>query len=80
MLGMLPASPGAANELAPRGEGVPTAALDAARGHVLVRARGDVPLVVRAPFGFGRVTVVGIDVDRPPLSEWPPLSCTIRRS
>ena len=29
------------------------------------------PLVVRGHYGFGRVTVVGLDVDRKPFSDWP---------
>jgi hypothetical protein len=30
----------------------------------------DLPLVVRYPLGFGQVTFVGLDLDRPPLAEW----------
>ncbi len=30
----------------------------------------DLPLVVRAPYGFGEVVFVALDVDRPPLSTW----------
>jgi hypothetical protein len=28
------------------------------------------PLVVRGPYGFGRVTVVGLDVDQKPFADW----------
>lgn len=28
------------------------------------------PLAVSVPYGFGRVTVLGLDIDRPPLSTW----------
>ncbi len=29
------------------------------------------PLVVRGPYGFGRVTVIGLDVDAQPFTKWP---------
>jgi hypothetical protein len=32
--------------------------------------RGRNPLVVQGPYGLGRVTVVGFDLDRAPFSEW----------
>jgi len=31
----------------------------------------DLPLVIRWPFGFGQVTFVGLDLDRPPFAQWP---------
>jgi hypothetical protein len=46
-----------------------------ARGYrVLVDAPPDVPgatpVVVQGPYGLGRVTVVGFDLDRPPVTKW----------
>jgi hypothetical protein len=35
-----------------------------------VRAE-DLPLVVRWPLGFGQVIYVGLDLDRPPFTDWP---------
>lgn len=29
------------------------------------------PIAVRVPYGFGRVTVLALDLDRPPLAAWP---------
>ena len=31
---------------------------------------GDLPLVIRAPYGFGQVVLAAVDPDRPPLSAW----------
>ncbi|HEY2760973.1 MAG TPA: hypothetical protein VGI75_09520, partial [Pirellulales bacterium] len=31
----------------------------------------DLPLVIRWPLGFGQVTFVGLDLDRPPFAQWP---------
>ena len=39
-------------------------------GKVLIGASGTVPLVVRGPYGFGRVTVVALDVDQNPFASW----------
>ncbi len=30
----------------------------------------DGPMLVRVPFGFGRITFLGLDLDRPPLAKW----------
>lgn len=38
-------------------------------GHVL-SATGDLPLVVRGSYGFGRVTVIAIDADQRPFADW----------
>jgi hypothetical protein len=46
---------------------------------VLVRARGDLPLIVRVPYGFGRITFVAVDLDRPPLSDWAPAAAVMRK-
>jgi hypothetical protein len=46
---------------------------DNIRGKVLAEARRgdvDVPLVIRSYIGFGELTFVGLDFDRPPLLEW----------
>jgi len=41
------------------------------RGGRVLSAVGDVPLVVRGTHGFGRVTLVALDVDARPFSAWP---------
>lgn len=40
------------------------------RGGKTLAAVGPVPLVVRGAHGFGRVTLVAVDVDQKPFSEW----------
>ena len=37
------------------------------------------PLVVQVPIGFGRVTAIGTDLNRPPLSDWKPLPFLMRK-
>ena len=44
--------------------------VEARRGKVLIGASGTIPLVVRGPYGFGRVTVVALDVDQSPFATW----------
>jgi hypothetical protein len=44
--------------------------IDARRGKIL-SASGNIPLVVRGTHGFGRVTLVGLDVDQKPFADWP---------
>ena len=41
-----------------------------ARGGQVVASTLSTPLVVRGPYGFGRVTLVGLDVDAKPFSGW----------
>ncbi len=41
------------------------------RGGSILSMTSNLPLVVRGPHGFGRVTVIAIDVDQKPFSEWP---------
>jgi hypothetical protein len=41
------------------------------RGGKVIASTLSTPLVVRGPYGFGRVTVIGLDVDSPPFSTWP---------
>ena len=41
------------------------------RGGKVLSAAGEVPLVVRGAHGFGRVTLVGLDVDQKPFADWP---------
>lgn len=41
-----------------------------AREAKVLAATGDLPLVVRGPYGFGRVTVVALDVDQKPFATW----------
>ncbi len=42
-----------------------------ARGGRVIASTLSTPLVIRGPYGFGRVTVVGLDVDAKPFSAWP---------
>ena len=42
-------------------------------GNVLARSL-DGPLIVQLPFGFGRVSFIALDLDRPPLKNWEGLS------
>ena len=42
-----------------------------ARGGKVIASTLSTPLVVRGPYGFGRVTVIGLDVDAQPFSKWP---------
>jgi hypothetical protein len=44
--------------------------VEARGGKVLIGASGAVPLVIRGPYGFGRVTVVALDVDQNPFASW----------
>lgn len=36
----------------------------------VLAATGDLPLVVRGPYGFGRVTLIALDVDQKPFATW----------
>jgi hypothetical protein len=40
------------------------------RSAKVLSATGDLPLVVRGSYGFGRVTVIGLDVDQRPFADW----------
>ena len=42
-----------------------------ARGGRVIASTLSTPLVVRGPYGFGRVTVIGLDVNAPPFTNWP---------
>jgi hypothetical protein len=44
--------------------------VDERRGKVLIGATGTIPLVVRGAYGFGRVTVVALDVNQNPFATW----------
>ncbi len=37
----------------------------------MLSVTANLPLVIRGPHGFGRVTVIAIDVDQKPFSAWP---------
>jgi hypothetical protein len=41
------------------------------RGGKILGLAGNLPLVVRGPCGFGRVTLIGVDVDQRILGDWP---------
>uniref|UniRef100_A0A7C2JYL1 DUF4350 domain-containing protein n=1 Tax=Schlesneria paludicola TaxID=360056 RepID=A0A7C2JYL1_9PLAN len=53
--------PSSGRELVPR--------LMAEEGVALASSRDD-PLLLRAPYGFGEVTVLGLDITQPPLEKW----------
>ena len=42
-----------------------------ARGGKVIASTLSTPLVVRGPYGFGRVTLIGLDVDSKPFASWP---------
>jgi len=42
--------------------------------------QGDVPVVIRRPFGLGEVVVLAGDFDRPPLSDWPDRGRLLRKA
>jgi hypothetical protein len=42
-----------------------------ARGGKVIATTRSTPLVVRGAYGFGRVTVIGLDIDGKPFSGWP---------
>ena len=46
---------------------------------VLSDASNPHPLIASVPWGFGRVTIVAVDVDKPPLSNWPPLKSVLQK-
>jgi hypothetical protein len=47
-------------------------------GRVFVSGR-EGPLLVQAPFGFGRISFLGLDLHRPPLSTWKSTSNIVRK-
>lgn len=49
------------------------------RGSVDVREGADVPLVIRAPFGFGDVTFVAAELDQAPFPRWSQLGRLVGR-
>ena len=42
-----------------------------ARGGKVIASTLSTPLVVRGPYGFGRVTLIGLDIDTKPFAAWP---------
>ena len=52
---------------------VTVARLEPSEGHSakVLSAASNLPLVVRGAWGFGRVTLVGLDVDQKPFADWP---------
>jgi hypothetical protein len=46
--------------------------------HILVSG-ADGPLLVRVPYGLGRVTFLGLDITRPPLANWKALDAVCRK-
>ncbi len=48
--------------------------------NILVRDAGSAQtLIASVPFGFGRVTLVGLDIDAPPLANWPGLKPVLQK-
>lgn len=47
-------------------------------GRVYVTALNG-PLLVRVPYGFGRITFLGLDLHRPPVATWKPTKNLIRK-
>ena len=41
------------------------------RGGKVIASTLSTPLVVRGPYGFGRVTLIGLDLDTKPFTSWP---------
>jgi hypothetical protein len=41
------------------------------RGGTVLAPMSNMPLVVRGPYGFGRVTLIALDVDQKVLADWP---------
>lgn len=61
------------------GRSIPAAQLEPGPFAILAVAGVNDPLVVRAAYGFGKVTFVGIDLHQPPISSWGPLVDVARR-
>ncbi|MBM4088671.1 MAG: hypothetical protein FJ276_04470 [Planctomycetes bacterium] len=61
-------------ERLPSPEQIPLAVFADVRGQVVcyegAGGANDRPLVTRYPFGFGQITYLALDLDRPPLSDW----------
>ena len=47
-------------------------------GNILARSL-DGPLIVQLPYGFGRVSFIGLDIDQPPLKTWEGLGHMLRK-
>jgi hypothetical protein len=74
-LGVLEGYVGRGTRLLRAGETVPSAKMTVKEGEVLI-AGFDGPLVMRAPIGFGQVTVIALDIDKPPISTGlPSITC-----
>jgi hypothetical protein len=60
---------------------IPSARLEnVQRANVLLSDAGNPhPLVASLPWGFGRVTFVAVDIDQPPLSNWPALKFALQK-
>jgi hypothetical protein len=55
------------------------AQLTEVQGTVEAREGKDLPLVIRRTWGFGQVVFTGVDLDLPPLSQWPGRALLVRR-
>lgn len=64
---------GATERLVSGREGIKMAALTNVRGKVVCTTggtSGQLPAIVRLPYGFGKVVFVAFDPDRPPFADW----------
>lgn len=66
----IPVAPPAADGAAPAEARLDVPQLTDVRGVIEVREGDELPLVIRAPYGFGEVLFVAVDLDRPPLARW----------
>lgn len=58
---------------------VPALRLGRVEGNVIARSL-DGPLLVQAPYGFGRVTFLALDLDQPPLATWEGFGHMLRKA
>ena len=58
---------------------VSAARIEQFEGRELVSGGPYGPLLVRAPYGFGAVTFLAVDLNRPPLTDWPATSAVVRK-
>ncbi len=61
---------------------ITAARVEAEEGRVLISGvrRGDGPLLVRAPYGFGHVHLLAVDLHNPPLADWPGFDTFLERT
>lgn len=77
-LGVLEGFAGRGARLLRTGQSIRAAKFRVKDGETLVTALHG-PLVMRAAEGRGQITLIGVDIDRPPLSDWTSMSHLARR-